>query len=293
MSKIDINRGNDNNISVSGVAYVVIPDGIAVADYVQQCYRNHTLSIGGGYGSTYMHNVKVAKGVLDSIQFPNNNAEQGSSVVWIRDSFTNRPIVIGVLESGVSGMTGRYEQRIYQEAANKVVEMFLDALNGGITISAVGDESSPGTVTIKATSGNDEGDVVRLVSKDLITADGKTVRVNLSKDVNLLINDGENDILSIVGNDTEYHIKDNYGNEFIFNMDNCQILTPKFNVGQGTEQMILGNTLVSLLGELIDAITNLTVLTHVGASGTPINAATFTDIKSRLETALSELSNTD
>lgn len=293
MSKIDINRGNDNNISVSGVAYVVIPDGVAVADYVQQCYRNHTLSIGGGYGSTYMHNVKTAKGVLDNIHFPNNNAEQGSSVVWIRDSFTNRPIVIGVLESGVSGMTGRYEQRVYQEVANKVVEIFLDALNAQLIISAVGDESSPAVVTVKATSGNDEGDVVKLVSKDLITAEGKTVRVTLSKDVNLLINDGENDILSIVGNDTEYHIKDNFGNEFIFNAENCQILTPKFNVGQGTEQMVLGNTLVSLLGELIDAITNLTVLTHVGPSGTPINAATFTDIKSRLETALSELSNTD
>lgn len=240
-----------------------------------------------------MHNVKVANGVLNKIQFPNNNSELGSSVVWIRDSFTNRPIVIGVLESGTSGMTGRYEQRVYQEVASKVVEMFLDAMNARVSISAVGDESTPGMVVVKATSGNGEGDVVKLVSKDLITAEGKTLRLSFSKDVNLLINDGENDILSIVGNDTEYHIKDNFGNEFIFNVENCQILTPKFNVGQGTEQMILGNTLVSLLGELIDAITNLTVLTHVGASGTPINAATFTDIKSRLETALSELSNTD
>jgi hypothetical protein len=293
MSKIDINRGNDNNISVSGVSYVVIPYDTGVADYVQKCYRNHTISIGGGYGGTYMHNVKVANGVLNKIQFPNNNSELGSSVVWIRDSFTNRPIVIGVLESGTSGMTGRYEQRVYQEVASKVVEMFLDAMNARVSISAVGDESTPGMVVVKATSGNGEGDVVKLVSKDLITAEGKTLRLSFSKDVNLLINDGENDILSIVGNDTEYHIKDNFGNEFIFNVENCQILTPKFNVGQGTEQMILGNTLVSLLGELIDAITNLTVLTHVGASGTPINAATFTDIKSRLETALSELSNTD
>ena len=74
---------------------------------------------------------------------------------------------------------------------------------------------------------------------------------------------------------------------------NVQILTNKFNVGEGNEQMVLGNTLVKLLGELIDAILNMTVLTHVGASGTPINAATFSDIKSKLETVLSKLSNTD
>ena len=57
--------------------------------------------------------------------------------------------------------------------------------------------------------------------------------------------------------------------------------------------MVLGNTLVDLLAQLIDAILNLTVLTPHGPSGTPVNAAAFSNIKSKLETALSKLSNTD
>lgn len=292
MSKIDINRGNDNNISASGIAYVIIPNNIEIADYVQKCYRNHTLSIGGGYGSTDMHNVKVLDGVLDKIHFPSGD-KLGSSVFWVRDSFTNRPVVIGVLESGNSGLTQRYEQRIYQEAANKIVEMFLDALNARLIITSSGDANVPSEIIIKATSDNKLGDKIKLISKDLIAIEGNTLRIDLSTDLNLLINDGEKDILSINGNENEYRIKDNYGNEFIFNKENCQILTPKFNVGQGNEPMILGNTLLGLLKELIDAITSMTVLTHVGASGTPLNAAVFNDIKSRLETALSKLSNTD
>lgn len=292
MSKIDINRGNDNNISASGVAYVIIPDNVEIADYVQRCYRNHTLSIGGGYGSTDMHNVKVLNGVLDKIHFPSGN-KQGSSVLWIRDSFTNRPIVIGVLESGKSGFTQRYEQRIYQEAANKITEIFLDALNARLTITSVGDSNVPSEIIIKASSDNKLGDKIKLVSKDLVTVEGNTLNISLAKDINLIVNDGEKDILSISGNEREYQVKDNYGNAFIFNENNCQILTPKFNVGQGNEPILLGNTLLELLKELIDAITNMTVLTHVGASGTPLNSAVFSDIKSRLETALSKLSNTD
>ena len=57
--------------------------------------------------------------------------------------------------------------------------------------------------------------------------------------------------------------------------------------------MVLGNTLISLLSQLIDAILNMTVLTHVGPSGTPVNAAVFSEIKGKLEEALSKLSNTD
>ena len=77
------------------------------------------------------------------------------------------------------------------------------------------------------------------------------------------------------------------------NEDNVKVSTKKFNVGDGGEQMVLGNTLVSLLEQLISAINSLTVLTPHGPSGTPVNAAQFSQIKSKLKTMLSDLSNTD
>lgn len=83
---IEINRGNNNCIPLSGIAYVIIPDKCDIAEYVQRCYRNNTLSIGGGMGATAMHNVKVIDGVLSKIKFPSNGSEHGSAVVWIRES---------------------------------------------------------------------------------------------------------------------------------------------------------------------------------------------------------------
>ena len=291
---LEKNRGNNNCIPISGVGYIVIPRGVNTAEYVQRCYRNHSVSISGGYDSTYMHGVKITEEALNKIKFPENDDGLGSPVVWLRDSFTNRAIVIGTLKTaGESNMVQGSQQRLVQETAQSVVEMFLDALNCTINISAQGNENIPAVINLKASSGTDAGDVVNIISKDRINADGRHMKVNLTEDFELTINNGEEDIIHIVGNEEELHITDHFKNEAIFNEENVQILTKKFNVGTGKEQMVLGNTLIDLLSQLIDAILNMTVLTHVGPSGTPVNAAVFSEIKGKLEEALSKLSNTD
>lgn len=291
---LEKNRGNNNCIPISGVGYIVIPKDVNTAEYVQRCYRNHSVSISGGYDSTYMHGVKITEEALNKIKFPDNDDGLGSAVVWLRDSFTNRAVVIGTLKTaGESNMVQGSQQRIVQETAQSVVEMFLDALNCTINISAQGNENIPAVINLKASSGTDAGDVVNIISKDRVNVDGRHMKVNLTDDFELTINNGEEDILHIVGNEEELHIIDRFKNEAIFNEENVQILTTKFNVGTGKEQMVLGNTLIDLLSQLIDAILNMTVLTHVGPSGTPVNAATFSEIKGKLEEALSKLSNTD
>ena len=308
---LERNRGNNNCIPISGIGYIVIPKDTNTAEYVQRCYRNHSVSISGGYDSTYMHGVKITEEALNKIKFPDNDDGLGSAVVWLRDSFTNRAVVIGTLKTaGESNMTQGSQQRLIQETAQSVVEMFLDALNCTVNINAQGNENIPATINLKASSGTAEGDVVNVISKDQIVTDSKHIKINLTNDFELIINNGEEDIIQIIGNEKELHILDHFKNEvtmneenihiidhskneIITNKDNVQILTQKFNVGSGKEQMVLGNTLVDLLGQLIDAITSMTVLTHVGPSGTPINAATFSAIKGKLEQALSQLSNTD
>lgn len=291
---LEKNRGNNNCIPISGIGYIVIPRNTNTAEYVQRCYRNHSVSISGGYDSTYIHGVKITEEALNKIKFPDNDDGLGSAVVWLRDSFTNRAVVIGTLKTaGESNMVQGSQQRIVQETAQSVVEMFLDALNCTINVSSQGNENVPAVINLKASSGTDEGDVVNIISKDRIVTDSRHIKVNLTEDFELTINNGEDDILHIVGNEEELHITDHFKNEAIFNKENVQILTTKFNVGTGKEQMVLGNTLVDLLSQLIDAILNMTVLTHIGPSGTPINAATFSAIKNKLEETLSKLSNTD
>ena len=89
------------------------------------------------------------------------------------------------------------------------------------------------------------------------------------------------------------HMIDKFSNEATFNQDNIQFKCAKFNVGDGAEPMVLGETLKGLLEDLISAITSITVPTPHGISGTPINSSQFSAINSRLKTMLSQLSNTD
>jgi hypothetical protein len=325
---IEVNRGNNNCISLSGIGYIIIPEGSDPAEYVQRCYRNHSVSIDGGYGTTAMHNVKITEEALNSIKFPTEGKAQGSPVIWIRESFSNKPIIIGVLfESGTSNLTINGQESIRQEIAGRVAEVFLDALSSRVNITALGDSTNCAEVNVKASSRQRHGDLLNMESKDVVKVGGQSYRMNLTKDFEVTIDDGKNPILhilsnkdgfnltdqwnnsitldaekiylvdshgnQIITNEDEVHLTDAHGNEAIFNEDNTQFLTTKFNVGQGNEPMVLGDTLVDLLGQLIDAILSMTVLTHVGPSGTPINAATFSAIKSRLKTVLSQLSNTD
>ena len=303
---LEKNRGNNNGIPLSGIGYVVIPEGCNTAEYIQSCYRNSSISISGGYGCTYMHNVRVTIDALNNIKFP-TSGEFGSPVVWIRDSFTNRAVVIGVLTAGgKSNLTGIFQQRIYQEVAEQIAEIFLDAMNSRVVITALGNNNVPAEVVIKASSGNAEGDAIKLVSKDIIEAEGKRLKVLLTDNFDILINDGEKDIISIKGNpelfelkdqfgnyinfnEESVELKDQFGNSVLMNEENVKISTEKFNVGEGSEQMVLGNTLLSLLEQLLDAISSLTVVTPHGPSGTPLNAAQFTQIKSKLKTMLSNL----
>lgn len=327
--------GNNNCIPITGIAYVIIPRGCNVSEYVSKCYRNNTLSINLGLGGTPMHNVKVADGVMEKIRFPLNGETNGTAVVWIRENVYNKPVVIATIpEGGVANVLSNGQQRMMQEKNGRLSEVFVDGQNGEVHVSAVGDYTKSARVSIKAISKRGIGDAVDIESNNEVNIQGETLNTVLTDAYEFTINNGlmdeEGNPLDIVkihidadgvrfndhfgnnvtlneekcefvdqwnnkivSNAEEVHLTEAHGNEAIFNEEHTQLLCNKFDVGSGEEQMVLGNTLVSLLSELITQITKLTVVTHVGASGTPINAAAFTSIKNKLDTALSKLSNTD
>lgn len=77
---------------------------------------------------------------------------------------------------------------------------------------------------------------------------------------------------------------DNDGNVNITNVSGKTV-----TVGAGAnEPGVLGDTWKGLLGEVLDAIVQLTVPTGTGPSGIPINSTQFIAIKARLQTALSQ-----
>lgn len=77
-------------------------------------------------------------------------------------------------------------------------------------------------------------------------------------------------------------------------LDKVQVQAPAIELGKDTlEKAVLGETLKTKLEELIDAILAITVPTALGPSGTPINAAQFSTIKSQLDQILSNVNTLD
>lgn len=67
------------------------------------------------------------------------------------------------------------------------------------------------------------------------------------------------------------------------------IQSPQIFLGkEADEKLVLGNKWASLMGDLISALTSLTVPTAVGPSGPPINSAQIAALKQKLQACLSD-----
>ena len=85
--------------------------------------------------------------------------------------------------------------------------------------------------------------------------------------------------------------KDEFENEVVAKDGEVDIISKKINHNSGKEPMVLGNTLASLLDEMLKAIQAITVISPVGATSTPVNAASFAAIQAKLDTIKSKISN--
>jgi predicted small secreted protein len=106
-----------------------------------------------------------------------------------------------------------------------------------------------------------------------ISDGGLSINNRLGIDVNV------GDIINITTNDRDINLNTNNG---------------KINIGnKDLEPLVKGDTLVEILSELIDAINKMQFLTPSGPSAIgPVNLPDFNKIKSKLNTALSDLNKT-
>lgn len=308
-----------NPIGISGIGYIIVPEDATREQYIQNCYRTSTVAIQGGYGYGYIFNVKILPGVLQNITFPLKSAERGTAVFWVREGTDNRPIVIGIVaENGVTNLLTGGQERFNQSVDGKTVEIFLDANTPLLNLNIVGDSNTPSIVNIKVSGGNPD-DKINIESDGQIHISAPQLNADVAKAVNLIVtnekgneaisvsansetlefkatmtNIDEEEVMSIIGNEEKTEFKDLHGNSATFNEDGVKIVTAdKLNINEGDEPMVLGQTLVNILGQILDGIAALTVTTPVGASSVPVNVATFTQIKGKLNDILSQISNLD
>jgi hypothetical protein len=66
----------------SGVGFVIIPPGVDLKTYKEDCFSSNTVSI-TGFDFGHIHNVPVDKEVMQRIEFPKRIGEMGSPVVFV------------------------------------------------------------------------------------------------------------------------------------------------------------------------------------------------------------------
>ena len=293
--KFEINRGGNNAIGQSGIGFIVVPDDNTRQQYINDCYRTSTVTINGGFGYGYISAVKILPDVLQKIRFPLKSTERGTPVLWLRENFSNRPIVIGIIsEEGYTNLLKENQNRFVQEIDGKTVEIFQDANSATLNINVVGKSDTPANINIKVASGSEDS-VVNIDSDGKVNVSANDFTATARNTFNIFLKDGKNDeLISLIGDSEKMEFKDKFGNVITSNEENVNItVAGKFNVNSGKEPMVLGQTLVDLLSEILDAIKQITVVTHVGTSSVPVNIASFTSAQQKLKFILSTISNLD
>ncbi len=369
-------------IGFAGVGYVVVPNGSRRQEYIEDCYRTQTLTIHGGWGYGYFPAVKCPPTVLQEINFPVGSDDEniGTSVVWIKDSVSQRPVIVAALGEDTYFELGERTHRVSKQDGKTSIDLFADAKNSNYQINILGRDGAPATLDIKVRSNDsaknasainincdhavnissdDEVNIVTTKKFDATVLKNGTEKANIHYDhdngleayvenrISFTVED-ENKapqltaVYSVIDREAEeandehgalkqataglivqdqflnelkiiedgihlkdkfentldiiedgIHLKDKFEQEINITEGDIQIIGEQIRHNEGSESMVLGDTLASLLNELVTAIKAITVMTPVGVSSIPVNQANFVAIANKIDTIKSKISKVD
>lgn len=292
-------KGIESTNLHAGVGYVIIPEGVDRDEYIEDVYRSGKISIYGGYGHSNFYDIHIDREVLQRIIFPAKPNQNGSPVVWINIPKHNEPVVISVLKyDEVIHSLSQYRKRITRSIDGSMVDIDLDAQKSKITISATGNRINRGEIEINLGSLDNNGILKLDINGEVLVRSSDRIVQISEKKIEVAVTDKSGITKAFTRMSSEkdvnrFEYQDEFENAIIANGELINISSKKINHNEGKEPMVLGNTLATKLGELIDAINKLTVPTNSGPSGTPINSAEFTKIKNSLDEIKSKISNLD
>jgi hypothetical protein len=266
------------------IGYAYLPEGVNREDYVTECKKYSKVSVILANGGA-IHNVTVPVHLIKYIckNIPENPLSSnekdgvnmdclGACVLMATVPLFNGHAVIGVYpkssdlnleEEGTDIVQNTYINN------TSIINNYANSGGTGLDFDTFSDFDRDGNIrfTAENTSGN-----------AAIQFDSNLFGASSSKKILLKTQDDKEGIKSAVSlNEKEVGI---WAHD-------------KISLGfDELEPAVLGNTLVELLSDLIDAISNITVPTAFGPSGKPLNEIQFTGqggLKERLEDMLSNL----
>lgn len=273
----------------AGVGYVVIPRGVERDEYIENCYRTQTVVIQGGYGYSEFGEVYVTQTAMQEIQFPSGieGADPyGSAVVWVRNDSTLLPIIVGTIRRQDAYYALSEGVRCWSVGLENgsAVEVRMSR-EGILQISVIGNNENPAEATIKVSSPNKDSKVTVDCDNEVSVNAGKRFSVTTPGTVEARFVNGSMEEKTVIryepGKGLTY--KDEFENTITAEDGKVNVTSKEISHNSGNEPMVLGDSLAKFIGDFIDAIMKLTVMTPVGASTIPVNVADFVALKARFD----------
>jgi hypothetical protein len=246
-----------------GVGRIAIPYGLDRDSFVKQCYIDGMVSVQPELNNL-LNRVRIDRDVLQQIEFPASFKELGSLVVYVNLPKTHQPIVVACVDSITNyGDLNENQFRIRKVTEFGSVSIFGDG-KGNMSINVDSQREKRGRFDISIVNPDNTAEF-NVITKGTtnIYSSGK-ISVRSSDEIALEATDGSDTSKVTINKDTVSH-------------------------NEGNEPMLLGQTTIDLLQDLIQLIA-----TGIATSGAPLSTAPqITQLASSLNSLLSEKSKLD
>lgn len=220
-----------------GYGYIIIPTGVDRDTYVATCYGRERLSVLGENGQGFIKNCYISRDALRDINFPPDSDTLGQMVAYIVNSFSNVPIIVGVVSK-------ESETQLLEEG-----EFRLEKTYNNSNVSVTG-KAKTGDLIIDVQNNDGKGALILNVSGK----NGSAFKINCKGDATIYSDDtvnlettGEANIKSVDATDKT-------------KFTNVKVTNGKFEINDGTESILLGNKTVTQLNKesaILKAITTI------------------------------------
>ena len=290
--------GNPAERPVCGYGYVILSREYTRAGYIERCLRNNLLTLLTDKNEI-IKDCYVGENVWNYIKFPKSIKTKGSCVIWMCAPGSNRATVVATVtkRDELQQLRGENTFKLIRETENGTVLIEGDVESGTLDFVVDSDLENGAQVSLRILNTLAQGlfDIYIQGNLNIEVDDSMIFKIRNALDITFI--DEFNPTVKTNFNYTlskGYTMNDEFGNQIIVDKNGVQVIVPSGEkiILQGAtaiQNSVLGNTLVSLLQELISKINQITVMTPAGLSGVPLNALDFSLISNKLNTMLSKI----
>jgi len=241
----------------SGSAYITIPTEVDREQFIQQCYRMNRVCL-LTENNEFFKDVPIDKSAIQNIEFPESGGGIGSPVIWVNIEPYNQVVIVAVLsKNDETFFLNEKKFKLNKTFGSNSVDITGDGGSGNLLISLNSDKEEGGLLNITINNKNKTGQLKIFIngSGEIYCTD--SLNIKTTKKLNFEISDISKDdkittLTYVKGEGFKY--KDEYQNSIIAKDGEINITSKKIIHNSGNEPMLLGNTTIQLISDLLDQL---------------------------------------